>query len=329
MKLDLIVPHYKEPWETCEFLFDTIGTQRGVLLDNIRVILVNDGDECVLDSEHTIETYPYRVDYLIKKHGGVSAARNYGLAYSDADYVMFCDCDDGFLNNYALHLIFAAMQEGFDYLVANFVEETFDKDGNAAIAPHEQDLTFMHGKVFRRQFLIDHNLRFDERMNIHEDGYFNMLVYSVMKHEGTMRIITTPIYLWVWNDHSTVRSNRQDFVLRTYPDVILTRTGLCRQLKERGYDEDFRMAVCMTVLNSYYDFQKNRYHLAQNAKHLRVAEKVFRAFWMEFKDVFNDCTNEKISEVAQVARGNAINNGMLLERQDLKTFLRHIENEVK
>lgn len=332
--LDIIVPHYKEPWNVCKYLLDTIAVQRGILFDNLRVILVNDGNECALfgSAENAMfhfAEYPFTVDYIVKEHGGVSSARNAGLDGSNADYVMFCDADDGFLNTYGLHLVFAAMQEGFDYLVSNFVEETFNKDGNPQIVPHDQDLTFMHGKVYRREFLVKHNLRFDENMNIHEDGYFNMLTYSVTQHEGKMKSITTPIYLWRWNDNSVVRSNHEDFVLRTYEDVILTRMGLSEELEGRGYREDFRTAVAMTVLNSYYDFQKPRYLMAKNAKHLTKAEKAFRKYWMKYQKVFNDLTNEQIAEIATVARENARKNGMLFERQDLRSFLKHIEYEVK
>lgn len=328
MKLDIIVPHYKEPWSVCKYLFDTIATQRGILFENIRVIVVNDGYDCVLDGT-LFDFYPFKVTYLMKDHEGVSAARNYGLDNSDADYVMFCDCDDGFLNNYALHLIFSGMQEGFDVCVSNFVEETWDDKGNPQLVPHDQDLTFMHGKAYRRQFLIDHDLRFDPAMTLHEDGYFNMLVYTVAQHEGKIKTINTPIYLWCWNGNSTVRKNVTNFVLRTYENVMQTRTGLCRQLKARGYEEDFRTSVCMTVLNSYYDFQKTSYTEAKNAKYRKIAEKAFKRYWDEFKSVFTDCTNQKVAEVARVARENAYKNGMLYEQMSLKAFLKYIDAEVK
>lgn len=327
MTLDLIVPHYKEPWETCKYLFDSIALQRGVSLNNIRVIVVNDGD-CLLDNS-VFSNYPYNIEYVVKEHGGISDTRNCGLLRSDADYVMFCDIDDGFLNNYALHTIFTAMQEGFDYCIPSFIEETFDENGNATIVKHEQDLTFMHGKVYNRKFLMEHELFFDAAMTIHEDGYFNMMVYATAQHEGKIKTISTPLYIWCWNNNSVVRSNRKDFVLRTYDDVILTRDGLCEQFKARGYKEDFETAVCMTVLNSYYDFQKTSYTAPQNAKYCRNAEKAFKRFWVKYKSVFTDQTNQRIAEVARVARENAFKNGMLFEQMDLRSWLRHIEYEVK
>ena len=329
MKLDIIVPRYKEPWELCKYLFDSIALQRGIPFECVKVTVVNDGDEDVLDRA-VFDGYPYQVEYITKPHGGVSDTRNAGLERSEADYVMFCDTDDGFLNNWGLHLIFSAMQEGFDLLVANFVEETFTAEEKAfTIINHDQDLTFMHGKVYRRQFLLDHDLWFDPTMTLHEDGYFNMLVYATAQHEGKIKNISTPIYLWRWNDNSVVRSNRKDFVLKTYPDVMLTRLGISAELKRRGYEEDYVTSVCMTVLNSYYDFQKTSYHVRENAKYLKEAEKAFKGYWKKYGKVFTNCTNQKIAEIARVARENAYKNGMLFEQQDLKSWLRHIEYEVK
>lgn len=329
MKLDLIIPHYREPWSVCRYLFDTLASQRGIPFESIRVLLVNDGDSILFGSMENamleLAAYPFTVDYIVKDHEGVSAARNAGLDASDADFVMFCDCDDGFLNNYALHLIFSAMQEGFDMCMANFVEETWDRDGNPKIVTHNEDLTFVHGKVYRRQFLVYNGIRFDPAMTVHEDGYFNMLAYSVLQFVGgNMKKLSTPIYLWRWNKDSVVRSDREDFVLKTYRDVMKARVGICRVQKQRGMDKFYQASVCMTVLNSYYDFQKPRYHLPKNREHLKNAEKAFRGYWKEFGSTFNELTNAYIAEVAVTARGNAVKNGMLMEQETLKDFLKRM-----
>ena len=324
MKLDIIIPHYKEPWDVCKYLFDTIATQRGVFMGNIRVIMVNDGEDNCFVSDVFLG-YPFEIIQLGMPHGGVSAARNHGLDNSDADYVMFCDCDDGFLSNYGLHLVFSAMQEGADYIVSNFVEETYTDNNAPTIIRHDNDYTFMHGKVYKRQFLVDHNLRFDESMTIHEDGYFNALVLATAQHEGKIKTIDTPFYLWMWHDNSTVRKDRQDFVLKTYESLMQTRIGVCKELKRRGYKEDYETAVCMTVLNSYYDFQKASYWIQKNDAYRRKAERAFASFYSLFGMTFRNCTNIKIAEVAVVARENACKNGMMIEREDLRTFLKRMK----
>lgn len=324
--LDIIVPHYKEPWEVCHYLFDSIALQGGISFNNIRVVVVNDGD-CLLDQKR-FENYPYKVEYLVKEHEGVSAARNYGLDHSKADYVMFCDADDGFLSNYGLHLVFSAMQEGHDYIYSNFVEETYTAENTMTIVRHDRDFTFMHGKVYKRSFLVEENIRFDPEMTIHEDGYFNTIALVVAQKRKSIKGIETPFYLWRWNDNSTVRSDREDFVLRTYDKLMQTRIGACNQLKNRGMDDEYKVSVCMTVLNSYYDFQKPSYHIPKNDVNLRKAEIAFKGFWKLFSKDFKNCTNEMVSQIAQSARKTACENGMLMERQDIKTWIKHIEREV-
>jgi len=329
MRLDLIIPHYKEPWSVCHYLFDSIAMQRSVPARCIRCIVVNDGDDPTLDNIE-FSRYPYEIVYLKKEHGGVSAARNYGLDYSDADYVMFCDIDDGFLNNYGLHMIFAAMQEGFDYLNPNFAEETVTKkEGAVVIVGHAADITFVHGKVYRRQFLIDNNLRFDPELTIHEDGYFNAIAFLTAMKKGRVKKIETPYYLWCWNGESTVRKDSEDYTLKTYEHVMKARIKICAELRDRGYEQDYQEAVGVTVLNSYYDFQKTAWHQQKYAKYYRDAEKEFKKFWNLYSRTFNDLTNLKVAEIAKISRDNAVNNGMLMEQTDLKTFLRHIEHEVK
>ena len=61
MVLDLIVPHYREPWETCHYLFDTVAMQRGIPFEDIRVLIVNDGDDTSLD-DVDFSVYPYKVE---------------------------------------------------------------------------------------------------------------------------------------------------------------------------------------------------------------------------------------------------------------------------
>ena len=327
MTLEIIIPHYKEPWGTCWYLFNSIAMQRNVPWEEVGVIIVNDGDDPTLDDVDW-SAYPFAVRYVKKEHGGVSAARNYGLDHSEAEYVMWCDIDDGFLNNYGLHMLFSAMAEGVDFLIVAFAEEAISTDNKTiALVGHQSDMTFMHGKVYNREFLLKYNLRFDPEMTLHEDGYFNSIVYATAKKENArIKKIDTPFYLWCWNDNSTVRKDKSDFVLRTYSYLMQTRTGTCRQLKERGYEDEYRVAVALTVLNSYYDFQKPSYWEAKNEKYRKDAEIAFTRYWRKFKHTFYDMTNQQITEIAKSARESAYNNGMLMEREDLKSFLKRIGN---
>ena len=145
--LDLIVTHYKEPWELGKPMFDVLALQRNIDFKDVSVILVNDGEENALPAE-CFEGYPYEIHQISIPHGGVSRARNAGLDASVADWVMFCDFDDSFSSLFGLHLIFAAMQEdSCDTLWSCFTEEALGDDGIVHLVAHERDYVFVHGLV--------------------------------------------------------------------------------------------------------------------------------------------------------------------------------------
>lgn len=327
MTLDIIIPHYHEPWELTHFLFDTISTQRGVKWEDIKVILVNDGDDVVFPEE-TFEPYPFKVKYVIKEHSGLSATRNRGLDESDADYVMFCDSDDGFLNNLALKMIWMEMERDKNIINPIFLEESYDagKDDMVYIT-HKSDATFMHGKCYKRSLLVEHNIRFPDGLNLHEDGYFNSL--AICCGQDAIVEINTPLYLWRWNSESTVRKDNY-FTLRSYDKLCeVWRRGV-GWLKDHGYEREYRHVVCKAIVCSYYNFQSYPFMLPANAKLRREAEKAFRQLYMEFRKDFYACDQEMISRFTEILREDAIKSkGFYYELITLNDWLKHIEYEVK
>jgi glycosyltransferase involved in cell wall biosynthesis len=197
-KLQILVPQYKETEAVIRPLLDSIAIQQNVNFEEIGVIIVNDGTDVHL-SESFLKSYPYEIQYHLNEHKGVSATRNACLDHAEADYVMFCDADDLFYNACGLWIVMREMKgEGFDSLVSAFIEETRDFNTKEVVyVNHNMDSTFVHGKIHRRQYLIDKNIRWNEKLTIHEDSYFNNLCQKLTKE---VKYCPTPFYLWKWRD---------------------------------------------------------------------------------------------------------------------------------
>ena len=323
-KLTLVVLHYKEPWEICKPLFDSIELQHGINFDDFKVMVVNDGDEGLLDKA-VFEPYRYEIEYVVKPHGGISDTRNYGIEHGDTPYLMFCDSDDMFLSMYGLHLIFGAINEGFDICIGSFIEEQ-PVDGEWRIFRRDKSQVFCHGKVYRRQFLIDKKLRFDTSLYFSEDSVFNNLAC----HEtDKIKYIETPFYLWAWNAGSTVRKDRDTLVLREYEQVMRMRTKICEGLRDRGFEEDFKKAVCRAVSDSYCDFNEPQFTKPGREVLVRRAEVEFKKFYRKFSGMYMTCDSDMIGQALMEARVSAYDNGLRVEKTDLKTWLKHIKNDVK
>ena len=327
--LDLIVTHYKEPWSLGKKFFDMVAMQRNIRFEDVGVILVNDGEENELPAE-CFEGYPYEIHQMSIPHGGVSRARNAGLDASTADWVMFCDFDDMFQSVFGLYMIFCGMAEDkWDLLRASFTEETKDDEGQIHLVPHDDDTVFVHGKVMRRQFLLDNGIRFHDALTIHEDGYFNVLTYALAKERKER--IKTPIYLWVWNDHSIVRNGREeDYVLSTYEHLMKQRIALTDEFIRRQMADETLLNVVKTVCDSYYDFQQHSWRLPKNKAKVERAERWFAAYLKRFAKYYAQANVKQIGEVAAISRARVLmQKTMLMESETIKQWMEHIMNDVR
>ena len=328
--LDLIVTHYKEPWAVGKPFFDMLALQQNIDFDDVSVILVNDGEENAFMGG-CLKQYPYEVLQMSIPHGGVSKARNAGLDASTADYVMFCDFDDMFATVFGLYAIFCGINEDkYDLMMATFTEETVDEQGVMHLVNHEEDVVFVHGKVMRRQWLVDNNLRFHEKLRIHEDGFFNVLTYSIAQPDRRYTI-KTPLYVWKWNKDSVVRrDNADDYVLDTYDHLMKQRIALTDEYIKRQMAESLTMTVIKTITDCYYDFQQHTWMLPKNKAKVERAERWFCAYLKRFGQLYAKVKPQQVAEAATISRARCLmRKTFLMESMTLKQWLEHIMNDVR
>ncbi len=108
----------------CHNAETTIGrTIRSVLAQGVApgaIIVVDDGSG---DSSVAV-AQGFGVRVLTGPNGGACAARNRGLAGTDADYVMFLDADDELAGDHLLHGVQVAQAQGADLVVSPMILRT-------------------------------------------------------------------------------------------------------------------------------------------------------------------------------------------------------------
>jgi glycosyltransferase involved in cell wall biosynthesis len=322
MKLSFVVTHYNEPWSVCEPWFNSVKDQLGVDFNDIEVLFVEDGGDAI--DEDLFIGYPFTVKTFNYGHKGVSASRNIGLDNATGDYVMFCDCDDRFISTYALHLYLKAMKLGkFDVVKSPFLEDQVI-DGELKLIRHDQDITFIHGKFYRREFLIENLVRFDEELTIHEDSYFNVI--ANMLAEERVHEMSPAVYLWKYRDESIVRKDRNCYIYKTYDHLIKVRRAITRNLEQRERYAEMYQAISKTIMDSYYDFQRPDALKDENRELIKKAEEAFAEYYREFKDEYKNVNIKDKAQMSYLCRINAYQNGMLIENETLKQFLTRICN---
>lgn len=324
MKLQLIVPHYKEEPYDVRPLLDSIAIQQSVNFDDVGVIFVYDGEDAVpLPEEEWQAFYPFDILHVHTPHNGVSAARNTGLDAATAEYVMFCDADDMFCHVCGLHIILNEIKMGFDTLVSCFMEESRHPETKEPLyLNHDMDSTFVHGKVHRRKYLNAMNIRFNPNLTIHEDSYFNILAQQ-LADPNRAKYCPTPFYLWKWRDASVCRHD-PEYILKTYNNMLDSNDALIEEFDRRGKEDKAAFYACFMILDAYYTMNKKEW-IEQSNKHYRDdVEKRFAEYFKKNKVWWDKLSDQEKMAISDGVRTRSVREGMPMETITITDWLKHI-----
>ena len=189
--VSVIVPCYNQ----AQYLSETLQSVLDQTYTNWECIIVNDGS-----TDHTEAVAlvwcekDSRFRYLYKKNGGLSSARNAGIAVSKGKYLQFLDSDDLIKSNkFKLQLI------DLDVADVSICDYFPFKDGTQEMVKHRYLSPFLsennfkneiindwecrksipcHSVLFKKEIIETNNIRFDESLPNHEDWVFwVMLLY--------------------------------------------------------------------------------------------------------------------------------------------------------
>ena len=318
MKLQILIPHYKETEEEIRPLLDSIALQQNVDFSEIGVVICHDGEEV---EDLDLPVYAFMVEQIRQEHKGVSAARNACLDHATADYVMFCDADDMFVNMCGLYIVFREMKNGFDSLVSVFQEESRHPETKEVIyINHDMDSTFVHGKVHRRQYLLDNHIRWNDSLTIHEDSYFNILCQNLSQN---VKYCTVPFYLWKWRDESVCRHDPK-YILKTYNNMLDSNDALISAFLSRGLMDKAMFYVVFMIFDAYYTMNKPDWINQENKEYRDKTEKRFADYFRAHEDMWTAMPMPQKMQISSGVRGRSINEGMQMEAITVDGWLKHI-----
>lgn len=204
MKLSIIIPAYNAEAYLPQCL-DSILAQEH---QDCEVIVVDDGSTD--GTAALLERYP-DVKVVHQENHGMSTARNRGLDEAQGEYILFVDSDD-LLTDGSLTTLVAELS-GEDIIAFNAkklhdatgeqtyhptIREPETTDGWTYFCRHRLEATDIHfvciwQRAYRRQFLIDNNLRFADGILRAEDDLFTTQAMLAAK---TLRTITPCLYIY-------------------------------------------------------------------------------------------------------------------------------------
>lgn len=249
MKYSIIVPVYNVE----KYIDKCLNSILNQTYENFEVIIVNDGTPD--NSQKIIDKYAekdMRFKAFIKKNGGLSDARNYGLKHVTGDYIFFIDSDD-YIEPELLYRINDSLISNKNIDILKFKLKIVDENGKLIRKEKGYnfdgfidfkkliDLEFFEpawSYVYERDFFERNNFKYDKG-RVHEDFgltplvtimankiyYLNYYGYNYVQREGS--IINS-------NDSSKISKKCNDTLY--FYDEILKKINLIEYLDKNNID---------------------------------------------------------------------------------------------
>lgn len=277
-RLQFLVPQYKETEEVISFLLDSIEHQVDIDKNDIGVIICSDGGNYILNQEF-LDKYSYDIDYIVCEHRGVSATRNSAFLLSDADYVMYCDSDDGFCNTFGIKIIFENIdlcekeKRLFDILSIQFyAEKQADEENPWSLSICNHNNIYIHSRVYRRDFLVENNLYFNEKIWANEDSFFNI---STTFYSKNTKILNIPIYVWRGNPQSVTHDPK--YIMKTLHQLIYSNDSVIETMLMLNKDKkEIAQSVFDIICKVYLDMNKPCWYEKENEEYMDVTIKTLK-----------------------------------------------------
>ena len=209
--ISIIVPIYKVE-KTLRKALDSILAQT---FTNYELILVNDGspDNCPAICEEYAKKDP-RIKLINKENGGLSSARNAGLAIAEGKYTIFIDSDD-YVDAEGLDKLYAtAINENADITICDLYQEDEYSRKYLQQKPtsleSEQILKdlfhhiggFTVNKLIRRSLYTELGISYPNNIYGCEDQY---VMAQFFKHELKIAYCPIAFYHYMYNGNSLSR----------------------------------------------------------------------------------------------------------------------------
>lgn len=267
--LSIIIPHYRETEQEVFPLLSSINNQLTVDWSSVETIIVTDGGGIVLDEGFLRLFRNLEIRQInLETNAGPGLARQAGIDAAKGEYLMFCDADDVLQNVGVISTVLqSAEKDAPDILTTKWLEEVRAQDGSLGYMAHSDEATWMHGKLIRRNYLIQNGIRHHPDLKIHEDSYFLSLAFA-----KTDRVINSDLisYVWIYRGESITRKDERAYSFDSIPTYIYAQCEADKEV-ERLNPQIMEFRICQFVVYMFFTLHKPEW--LEKPERIRESEK--------------------------------------------------------
>jgi glycosyltransferase involved in cell wall biosynthesis len=307
-------------------LLSSIDNQLGVDWNAIEVLIVNDRSKVRLSRRFLKQFHNCKPKYArLKKNVGQGPCRNAGMDMTTGEYIMFCDADDRFNMVIALWKYLKVIDaEHSDLIYSSYLVEAIDENGNTGFCTYNYNNLFtefsmVHGKLYRRRFLEQNDIRFLDKFRCHEDVYFNGLAFNLA---DKINLIELWLYVWVRNLKSITRSNGGKAAFSEYSTFIDASLELLKVLAVKN-PSCVQTVAADILLDAYINLNKVIFRY-RGKDFIAPAEKKLGNLCKQYDQYLNKFMETELAAMAE--RKEKLHTDLVPLRESFTDFLKRIKS---
>ena len=208
IKVSIVVPVYNVE----NYLRKCLNSLAAQTLKEIEVIVVNDGtkDHSQTIIDEFVQRYPRTFRSFIKENGGLSDARNYGIAFCQGEYIGFVDSDDYVEPEMYEAMYNEASKLNADMVICDYLKEYPAKSIPVCARKYDSAEDMLVGglaaawnKIYRRELVERTGVLFPKGL-IYEDTEFYC---KLIPHVSVCGYVNKPFVHYVQREGSIVNSH--------------------------------------------------------------------------------------------------------------------------
>lgn len=291
--LYIIIPCYQSQ----NTLDRTLRSLMAQTYKDFKVILAVDGDTRTYE-EFTEYDLNLEILYFDENLGPGMTRQRAMEQCPDAKYYMFLDSDDA-LNCLAVEYLYKSIEEKNCDFVMSAIER-FDKNGKIIqLLPSNPDhhvLTWCHGKIYRKDFLIENDIKFKEDLRVNEDVYFNTMVYELSKCNYFSDQKT---YIWFYtkNSLSSLEDEKQFLENTICSTKAMIDSMIDINNKKDQIDIDFVADKLILLYEAYEEAKFNNLNLKEIKKQYKKLSKE-----LDCKSFIKDYPEEFLNKIKSMGK---------------------------
>lgn len=307
--ISIIIPVYKVE----EYLEKCIESVLKQTYTNLQIILVDDGspDNCGKICDEYAKKDP-RIEVIHKVNGGLSDARNVGIAKAKGKYIGFVDSDDYIKEDMYEILINLIKEYDADVSICNLYDVI---DGKEYIRNNENGIQEYSRLEILKEVLLDKNIQSYAWNKLYKKELFDEIKYPIGKKyedigttfyvfEKCNKIVVTskPEYYYLKRSDSLVNNVTESTVL-DYTDIIIQRYLYTQKNIEelRKYNNYYLAKTLITAHNDIELLGSISEKMQEKYKELyNLVYNIMKNNIKDIEELFNDEQKKTIENLIKI-----------------------------